>query len=212
MIFLGESYISGIPVINSISQEVEQTIINKCLELGIITIDAANIETAAEAIKNINNIGEIQLNIDNSYSGSYSIPSGYTTGGNILITNVTHYYYNDLKLPKLPSDSIAIYPYCWIRDNNGTGYYDLIMGTTSFYYDQSYTRLKHRGTDTDLWYRIAKNEINTATSWGNPQNHSYVGWTVDNNRTACWSNHNITVSESSSEIWLEAVEPIPIFN
>ena len=188
--------------------EARDKIREKTFSLGLVTEDA-KIDVCASAIENINNIGAINLTIDSEYSGVYDIPSGYTSGGTISVTVITHYYYKDLLLPKLPSDAIDAYPYCWIRNNSQTGYYDLIMGTTSFYYDASNSRLRRRGTDTDLWYRIQKSAASTATSWGSPQSHSYVGWSLSSDRTAYWSNHDVTQSESSSSIYLKGSDPIP---
>lgn len=180
----------------------------KLVEFGLVT-DTDNIDTCTTAIEGINNIGSIDMVIDSEIMGNYEIPAGYTSGGIISVTTITHYYYNGLRLPKIPSDSIDAYPYCWIRDNDDTGYYDLIMGTTTFYYDSSQTRLKHRGSDTDLWYRLPKSTASSAASWGSPQGHSYVGWGLGSNRTVFWSNHDVTQSESSSSIYLNGSDPIP---
>lgn len=192
-------------------KEAKNKIVAKLLEFGLIS-ESSKIDTCASAIENINNIGNINLTIDSEQGGTYEIPAGYTNGGTITVATITHYYYNDLLLPKLPIDAIRNYPYCWIRDNNSTGYYDLIMGTTSFYYDAANTRLRRRGSDTDLWYRIAKSSASTATSWGSPQSHTYVGWTIDSNRPALWSNHDVTQSETSTEIYLAGNNPVPKIN
>lgn len=155
-------------------------------------------------------IGELNLTFDADETSSYTLPTGFINGGNISIISIIYMYYNDLKLPKIPTDSKKSYPYFWIRDNGSTGNYDLIMGTTSFYYDSANTRLKHRGSDTDLWYRLPKSTASNATSWGSPVSHSYVGWTIDANRPAFWSNHDVTKGESSTEIYLAGSEPVPV--
>lgn len=185
------------------------TIKNKCIELNLTSNASAKIDELANNISNINNLGQIDLLIDNEISNTYIIDSGYTTGGSITVQTITYYYYNDLRLPKIPADVVSAYPYYWIRDNYSTGNYDLIMGTTSFYYDRDNTRLKHRGSDSDLWYRIAKSTSESATSWGSPVSHSFVGWTIDSNRIAHWSNHDVTTSSTSQNIYLEGSDPIP---
>ena len=186
-----------------------ETIKNKAIDLNIISDANAKIDECAAAINNITNLGAINYTFDSEIATSQTIPAGYTSGGNIIITQITHCYYDGLRLPKPPADSIAAYPYCWIRDNDSTGNYDLIMGTTRFYYDASNTRLKHVGSDTDLWYRIPKSTAESANSWGSPVGHSYVGWGLGSDRTAFWANHDVTNGESSSSIYLYGSDPVP---
>ena len=189
--------------------DAKRIIKEKLLELNVFTDSEARIDDCAMAINEIENLGNIELVFDSEMVADYTVPSGYTSGVHISVTQITHYYYNNLRLPKIPPDAIETYPYCWIRDNNSTGYYDLIMGTTSFYYDEPNSRLRRRGSDVDLWYRIPKSTANTAISWGSPQSHNYVGWTIDSNRPVFWTNYDVTQSESSTEIYFSGSEPIP---
>ena len=189
--------------------EAKNTIKNKITDLGLTSNTEIKIDACSDIVHNIANLGPINLTFDADIATEHTISAGYTSGGRITVVQITYCYFGDLRLPKIPSDSISAYPYCWIRDNNSTGNYDLIMGTTSFFYDEANSRLKHRGSDTDLWYRLPKSTAESATSWGSPVSHSYVGWGVDANRPAYWANHDVTDGESSSVIYLAGSDPIP---
>ena len=83
---------------------------------------------------------------------SITIPAGYTSGGTIRAVIVTHYYYSGVKMPKLP-DEAAAYPYQFIRKNNSTGYYDLVLCSSQVYRDGS--AVKDGGAaGSDKWYRL----------------------------------------------------------
>ena len=178
----------------------------KSLDLGIITDEEAKIDDLATAINNITNLGAINLTVDNEQPSQHTIQPVYTSGGTISIILVTHMYYGDLRLPKIPQEDFLTYPYCFIRESSS--YYDLIMSKTSFYYDASNTRFKDQNDEYNIQYRINKSTANTATSWGSPIANSYAGWTINNSNVAVWANHNVPYGNGSSTIYLRGSEPV----
>ena len=37
------------------------------------------------------------------------------------------FYYNGILLPDIPTEHLATNPYIWIRKNQSSGYYDLVL-------------------------------------------------------------------------------------
>jgi hypothetical protein len=125
----------------------------------------------------------------------------------------THYYYNGVKLPKIPIEVLVEYPYRWIRKNTTSGYYDLVFTKVIGYYDPSAgtnAGIVYNTSDkmTDcLHYRISIANADSATEWGYYQlTKTWYG--IDTNRTVLWSNHDIpNGSATATSIYFKGSEP-----
>lgn len=186
--------------------EAKNIIKTKSLELGIVTNENAKIDELSTAINAINNLGTLELVYDSEQSAVYNLPAGYLQGGSVTIALITHMYYGDLRLPKLPAENFITYPYCFIRSSSG--YYDLVMSKTPFYYDSSQTRFKDQDDDHNIQYRISKSTASSTTSWGSPVPNSYAGWTINASNVALWANHNIPNGKNGSTMYLIGSEPV----
>lgn len=105
------------------------------------------------------------------------------------VPTVDKYSYNGVLLPKIPSDVLESYPYCWIRNNTTTGHYDLIFSTEPWYYNSGVHPANN--TLTLPWYRIEIGAINTATEWTFNKDAIDTYFGIDTARTVLWSNHDI---------------------
>lgn len=129
---------------------------------------------------------------------NYDIPNGSADATDIYFpaslpqeeqpADATHFYYNGVRLPKIPDDVLTQYPYAWIRDNRTTGQYQLIMSQTGFYFVDS--SLHDKNSVISKQYNITIGDA-SATAWVDANNTQYSGWGLDTNRTVLWSNHNI---------------------
>lgn len=115
------------------------------------------------------------------------------------------YYYNGVLLPEIPYDILTEYPYCWIRKNDTSGYYDLVFASATWYYK---TDLYCSEETLEPWYRVLISEAANATSW--EFNESSPGvFGIDDERTVLWSNHDISKeSIANTEIYFEASMPV----
>lgn len=120
----------------------------------------------------------------------------------------THALYNGVRLPKIPESLLASYPYAWIRKNTTSGYYDLIMSDSPYYYS-SYI-YEGAGVAGKPYYRVPISSAGSATGWTNYGSHGYTSWGLDANRTVLWSNHDIpNGSATATDIYFEGTEPVP---
>ena len=75
--------------------EARDIIKTKLIELGLVT-GSVKIDECATIINNIANLGELNITVDNETIKQIIVPAGYTSGGIINVTVVTHYYFNDI--------------------------------------------------------------------------------------------------------------------
>lgn len=121
----------------------------------------------------------------------------------------THFLYNGVRLPKIPEDVLAEYPYAWIRNNTTTGYYDLIMSNTPYYYNSS-VLYEGAGVEGRPYYRVPISSAESATEWTTYGSHSWSSWGLDTARTVLWSNHDIpNGSADATDIYFEGTDPVP---
>ena len=123
----------------------------------------------------------------------------------------THALYNGVRLPKIPEDVLAQYPYAWIRNNTTSGYYDLLLNEKPFYYQSPPGLYEASGLAAKPWYRVAIATAETATAWtDNTSANSYTSWGLDSARTVLWSNHDIrNGSATATDIYFYGSEPVP---
>lgn len=121
-------------------------------------------------------------------------------------------FYNGVKLPELPSDVLATYPYCWIRKNDNTQHYDLIFTKVLGYYDATAGGIvygENSATAEIAHYRVAYADASTADSWDSYQT-TETWMALDANRTVMWSNHYIpNGSLTATEMYFDGSEAIP---
>ena len=122
----------------------------------------------------------------------------------------THFYYNTVLLPEIPSEVLKTHPYCWIRTNTQTGYYDLLMSSSPWWKSDPTTITTATYADGIQWYRVLIS--GSGYDWIFYQSWTESGdFVVDVDRTILWSNHNIPVgSVSASEIYFNGSTPIPV--
>lgn len=159
-------------------------------------------------------VAEMSGEIDGIEAGSGSdLPvaeqssfGGETTGGN-------KFYYNGVLLPEIPSDVLAEYPYCVIRNNTASGYYDAFFAEEMFYWQITGSSQGITQVDQSVqqpWYRIAIAESEQAENWELNKISSNTWFSFDDNRTLLWSNHDIyQATDSVPSLYFEATEPVP---
>lgn len=119
---------------------------------------------------------------------------------------MSKFYYNGVLLPEIPSDVLAEYPYCWIRNNTTSGNYDLIFGKQSWYFSDN--TMNCQNSNDEKWYTLPISTSAEATGWNFSQNTTGE-FGIDSNRTVLWSNHDIpNGSATATGVYFSATEPI----
>ncbi len=123
--------------------------------------------------------------------------------------DATHFYYNGVRLPAIPTDLLAQYPCAWIRKNTNTGYYDLVLCEVYFYYDPNTLCLYDSNYKPKYHYQIEIAKAETATEWVFNQEFA-GGFVVDDARPCIWTNTNIlNGSTTATEIYLQGTLAVP---
>ena len=146
---------------------------------------------------------------------NYSIPNDSATSTTLYYPKCERIIYtneklkfNDIKLPMLPTEYLSSNPYVFIRKNNTSGFYDLVLGASAWYYDSSNIRVSPSGTDLCYWYRIPIVDNESYIEWEYYQSTTgYFG--LDSERTLFWSLQDIPNGKNSSTIYFEATYPTP---
>ena len=117
-------------------------------------------------------------------------------------------YYNGVKLPEIPADVLAEYPYAWIRKDDANGNYNLVFGKQPWYYDAEPVLIC--GDKSSLpYYSIAISSYLTATEWTNLKDGGGTNFGLAANRTVLWSNHDIpNGSATATEIYFKGSNPV----
>lgn len=123
----------------------------------------------------------------------------------------SHMLFNGVRLPRIPIDVLASYPYAWIRKNTTSGYYDLILSDKPFYYKSTPGVYEANGATGKPWYRVSISGAATATAWtNNTSANTYNWWGLDSARTVFWSNHDMpNGSATATDIYFAGSEPVP---
>lgn len=122
--------------------------------------------------------------------------------------------YNGIKLPRIPENVLASYPYAWIRVDTNTGYYELFLAAGKWYgwNNGSGTKITvfgHEDSNNIKWYRIATASAESAEKWTYYQDYSANNFGVEAPRTVLWSNHDIpNGSADATEIYFNGSEPV----
>lgn len=123
----------------------------------------------------------------------------------------THAFYNGVRLPKIPEDVLAQYPYAWIRNDGANGNYNLVFGKQPWYFDPQPVLVC--GDNSSLpYYSIPISSYSTATEWTNQKDAGGSNFGLASNRTVLWSNHDIpNGSATATDIYFYGHEPIPCY-
>ena len=146
---------------------------------------------------------------------NYSIPNDSATSTTLYYPKCERVIYtneklkfNDIKLPMLPTEHLSSNPYVFIRKNNTSGFYDLVLGASAWYYDSSNICVFPSGTDSSYWYKIPIVGSESYVEWEYYKSTTgYFG--LDSERTLFWSLQDIPNGKNSSTIYFEATYPTP---
>lgn len=117
------------------------------------------------------------------------------------------YYYNGVLLPEIPADVLAQHPYCLIRENKTTGYYDLNFANGVWYLRNDSAIAPSISTNYP-YYRLPIETAADYEEWEFYQTTSNA-FTVDESRPVLWSNHDIpNGSATATEIYFYGSEPV----
>lgn len=110
----------------------------------------------------------------------------------------THALYNGVRLPKIPEDTLAEYPYCIIAFFNST--YRLIMAQNRWFRKSDGYIQVQKCPNADFTY----NEVD----WGAGNYYTSIGnWPSD---SLIWSSHDIpNGSATATDIYFEGTDPVP---
>ena len=113
---------------------------------------------------------------------------------------MSKFYYNGILLPDIPTEHLATNPYAWIRKNQSSGYYDLVLGNDKWYYSSSAVYTSTSGTE--YWYRIPLEGYESYNEWVfNEETTGSFGVNAD--RMLLWSNDDIlNGSLTSTDVYL----------
>lgn len=120
------------------------------------------------------------------------------------------YYYGGVLLPEIPADTLLSYPYCWLRNNDQTGYYDLVFAK-SVWFSTGTSTINHNDSEEVKWYRIEKTVAEATEGWTFYQNYSSSAWGNETDRPIIWVNEDILEGSATSEtVYFAATEPVPL--
>lgn len=120
----------------------------------------------------------------------------------------THCYFNGVKLPAPPADVLAQYPYCFIRNNTTSGYYEMYCSVGVVFYSSD-SNLQFGNDTARKRYRIAIASAESATEWeDNGTSTASVG--IDSDRTALWSSRDIpNGSATATSVYYYGTPAVP---
>ena len=144
----------------------------------------------------------------------FNIPNGSETSTTLYFPRCEKIAYtdkklkfNDVELPMLPTEYLSSNPYVFIRKNNTTGNYDLVLGASAWYYGTSNNNICPSGTDVSYWYTIPIANSDTYTEWVfNKSTNGNFG--LDADRTLLWSLQDIPNGQNSITVYFTATAPI----
>ena len=107
----------------------------------------------------------------------------------------------------LPTEYLSSNPYIFIRKDKTSGFYDLILGASAWYYDSSNIRVSPSGTDSSYWYRIPIVDSESYIEW--EYYKSTTGnFGLDSNRALLWSLQDVSNGKNSSTIYFSTSAPV----
>lgn len=197
---------------NSVQYNSDSTAIQYMYRLSkSIYLDATEWEFVKEVSNSYFNISSSQVvlwsnvAILNSSSTSSTI---YFPRCERLVYTDGKLLFNDVELPAFPTEHLSSNPYVFIRKNNTSGFYDLVLGASAWYYDSSNICVYPSGTDSSYWYKIPIVGSESYIEWEYYKSTTgYFG--LDSERTLFWSLQDIPNGKNSSTIYFVATYPTP---
>lgn len=122
--------------------------------------------------------------------------------------DATHFYYNGVKLPAIPADVLAQYPYVWIRKDGANSRYNLVFSIDAWYFGNGVMVCKN---NADLpYYSIDFDTADNAISWTYTANGGGTNFGINESRTILWSNHGVpNGSADAEEIYYYGTPAVP---
>lgn len=162
--------------------------------------------------------GSVKVATARFFEGSEGFKTGIEIGTGAAVTwenYYTHFLYNGVRLPRIPDNVLAQYPYAWIRDNGSSNYYDLLLSSSPWWCStntsSAVTISTENYTQGIQWYRVQKSAAESATAWTfNQLWNTSGGFGAESNRPCMWSNHDIpNGSATATDIYFAGSEPVP---
>lgn len=144
-------------------------------------------------------------NVDGYTSISVNVPQG-------LVIPAGMAYYNGYLLPQLPV--VSGYDYAWIRRNNATGNFDLILGSAQWYsnngsLDSWALTFTNQSSVGSRQYSIPQNgTTTTATNWGEATSSTNT-YGTSNGRKVIWTSHNIMIGTTANVLCANGIALYP---
>lgn len=153
-------------------------------------------------------VGPVFYKINGSLSycvwwSDYDVPLGSSDSEEIYFpaspwsvemqADATHFYYNGVRLPKIPEELLVEYPYVFIR--KGATRYDVVFSTTKYWYQESDgTGRNSDGTVKNYW--LTFEDMVAGLTWSH-RNDSRYYW-EDFATEYLWSNYDVPNGSATS--------------
>lgn len=116
----------------------------------------------------------------------------------------THFLYNGVRLPRIPEDVIADFPYCWMN-NLGDGTFSVIVAAHPWYYQSGKMNLPVSAENRK--YTLAS----TVSEWVLSKTYTDTGGYSVTDSYVMWASHDIpNGSATATDIYFEGTEPVPV--
>ena len=119
------------------------------------------------------------------------------------------YYYNGVLLPEIPADVVVNYPYACIRKNTATGYYDLFLTGSLWYFKNTFITPAAGYSAPIKWYQVPIANAESEPEWIFTKDSTGT-FTISETGLILWSNHDIpNGSATATAIYFYSTYPIP---
>lgn len=155
----------------------------------------------------------ISSGVTSALWSNHDIPNGSATATAIYfystypIPEADECYYNGVRLPAIPEDVFAEYPYCWMRGTPlAPASLILLFAKYPWYYSSGKMYCSGGDSVTEPVYQVNA----SADSWEFLANQTGY-WGVDSSRPVLWTNHDIrNGSATSATIYFYGNTPVPV--
>lgn len=113
--------------------------------------------------------------------------------------------YNKVLLPVIPNEHFSTNPFVWIRKNEISGYYELLMSEKPWYYSNN--NVQSLSTTANYVYRIPINNSDSFESWELVE-QSAESYEIDTSKTILWSLQDISSGAYSTTAYFSSAMAI----